>query len=76
MCNQMEEVNFYGATSTIGPAAEIISEDPNILVVENMVESEVLLMTEEATSWLLDWGAFSKLCPLIGHNFGNIWLGI
>ena len=43
------EVDFWNETSIIGLMAKVISEDPSILVVENMVESEVLYTTEEAT---------------------------
>jgi hypothetical protein len=54
--SRSEEVNFCGSSSmtlqcTIG---DITEDDPNILNVESTIKVEVLLMTEEATSWLLD----------------------
>jgi uncharacterized protein YunC (DUF1805 family) len=62
--NRME-VNFCGSSSldswrTIGVIAE---DDPNILTVDNMIEAEVLLTTEEATSWLLNSGASYHVTP-------------
>jgi hypothetical protein len=60
-----EEVNFCGSSfttlhSTIGDAPE---DDPNNLNVESTTEAEVLLTTEEATSWLLDLGASYHVTP-------------
>ena len=49
--SQHEEVNY------VGSSAEILTTDPNILSIENPVESEVLLTTEESGTWLLDLGA-------------------
>ena len=40
----------------VGSSAEILSSDPNILSIENPIESEVLLMTKELSTWLLDLG--------------------
>ena len=34
-----------------------MTTDPNILSIENPAESEVLLMTEESSTWLMDLGA-------------------
>ena len=49
--NRHEEVNY------VGSSAEILTTDPNILSIENPVESKVLLTTEESSIWLLDSGA-------------------
>ena len=38
-------------------------EDRHILTVESITEAEVLLTTEESTSWLLDSGAFYHVTP-------------
>jgi ATP-binding cassette subfamily B (MDR/TAP) protein 1 len=46
--------------STVGVTPE---DDPNILNVESMTEAEVLLTTEDATSWLLDSGASYHVTP-------------
>ena len=63
----IEEVNFYDATSTVinfaNSMVEVTSKDSNILIVENMTKLEVLPMTEEATRWLLDLGAFYHVTP-------------
>ena len=40
-----------------------MTTDPNILSNENLVESEVLLMTEESSTWLLDSGASYHVTP-------------
>ena len=61
--SRTEEVNFIVAASTIVSSAEILLDYPNILVIKNMVQSEVLYMTEEATSWLLDSGASYHVTP-------------
>jgi hypothetical protein len=58
-------VTICGSSSTtlhitIGDTPE---DDPNILNVESTTEAEVLLTTEEATSWLLDLGASYHLTP-------------
>ena len=37
--------------------------DPNILSIENPVKSEVLLTTEESSTWLLDSGASYHVTP-------------
>jgi hypothetical protein len=57
--NRTEEVNFYGSSSTnLRHTIEDTTEDDrNILTVESTTEAKVLLMTQEATSWLLDSGA-------------------
>jgi hypothetical protein len=54
-----EEVNFCGSSSTTlrSTAGVTPEDDPNILNEESTTEAEVLLMTEDATSWLLDSGA-------------------
>ena len=52
-----EEVNY------IGSSANILTNDPNILSIENPVESEVLLTTEESSTWLLDSGASYHVTP-------------
>ena len=56
-------------------------ETPNILVVENMVESEVLYMTEEATIWLLNLGVSyhvtshrSQFRQYTTRNFNVVWV--
>ena len=46
-----EEVNY------IGSSTEILTTNPNILSIENPIESKVLLTTEESSTWLLDSGA-------------------
>ena len=45
-----EEVNY------IGSSAEVLMDNWNILSIENSVESEVLITTEESSTWLLDLG--------------------
>jgi hypothetical protein len=60
-----EEVNFCDSSSTtlrsiIGDTPE---DDPNILNVESTTKAEILLTTEDATSWLLDSGAFYHVTP-------------
>ena len=40
-----------------------MTDDPNILSIENLVESEVLLTTEESSTWLLDSGASYHMTP-------------
>jgi hypothetical protein len=52
-----EEVNFC---STTGGTAD---DDPNIPNVETTTGAEVLLTTEDATSWLLDSGASYHVTP-------------
>jgi hypothetical protein len=54
-----EEVNFCGSSSTTlrSTIGDTLEDDPNILNVESTTEAEVLLTTEDATSWLLDSGA-------------------
>ena len=75
MCNQMEEVNFYGATSTIGPTAEIISEDPNILVVENMVELIVLMGGGWSQEWLHPLSQGGWMCGERERDTHKEWEG-
>ena len=62
---RQEEVNY------ICLSAEVLTENFNILSIENLIESEALLMTEELNTWLL-----GSACPimwfLIDPNFGNI----
>jgi hypothetical protein len=63
--SRTEEVNFCGLSSmtlrnTFGYTPE---DDPNILNMESITEAEVLLMMEEATSWLLDSGASYHVIP-------------
>jgi hypothetical protein len=63
--SRTEEVNFCGSSSTtlrstVGVTPE---DDPNILNVESTTEAEVLLTTEEATSWLLDLGSSYHVTP-------------
>jgi hypothetical protein len=53
--SRTEEVNFCvssspASRSTVGVTPE---DDPNILNVDSMTEAEVLLTTEDATSWSL-----------------------
>jgi hypothetical protein len=57
--NRTEEVNFCGSSSmTLRCTIEDTTEDdPNILTMESMTGAEVLVTTEESTSWLLDSGA-------------------
>ena len=55
--NRQEEVNF------VGSSVEVMIDDPNILSIENSVESEVPLMTEESRTWLLDSGASYHVTP-------------
>jgi hypothetical protein len=43
---------------------DTLEDDPNILTMETTTEAEVLLMTEETTSWLLDSGASYHVTPL------------
>ena len=46
-------MNYCGCTS---PTERVTSEDIHILIVDNTIEAEVLLTTEESTNWLLDSG--------------------
>ena len=55
--NRHEEVNY------VGSSAEILTTHPNILSIENTVESEVLLTTEESSTWLPDLGASYHVTP-------------
>ena len=61
--SQTGEVNFVRVTSIVDSLVEILSDDPNILIIKNMVKSEVLYMIKEATSWLLDSGASNHVTP-------------
>jgi hypothetical protein len=63
--SRMEEVNFCGSSSTtLRSTVEGTPEDDrNILNVESTTEAEVLLTTEEATSWLIDSGASYHVTP-------------
>mgnify|MGYP000255797778 CR=1 FL=1 len=54
-----DEVNY------VGSSAEILTTNPNILSIENPVESEVLLTIENSSTWLLDSGASSCDTSLI-----------
>ena len=51
-----QEVNYISAT-------EVLTENPNILSIENPVKSEVLLTTEESSTCLLDSGASYHVTP-------------
>jgi hypothetical protein len=57
--NLPKEVNFCGSSSTTlrSTIGDTLEDDPNILNVESTIDVEVLLTTEDATSWLLDSGA-------------------
>jgi hypothetical protein len=61
-----EEVNLCGSSSTTlrSTIGDTLEDDPNILNVESTTEAEVLLKTEDATSWLLDSGASYHITPL------------
>jgi hypothetical protein len=63
--NRPEEVNFCGSSSTTLRSTVRVTpeDDPNILNVESTTEAEVLLTTEDATSWLLDSGASYHVNP-------------
>jgi hypothetical protein len=63
--SRMEEVNFCGLSSTTlrSTVGDTLEDDPNILNVESTTEAEVLLTTEDATSWLLDSGASYHVSP-------------
>jgi hypothetical protein len=63
--NRTEEVNFGGSSSTTlqRTNGDTTEDDPNILNVESTTEAEVLLTTDEATSWLLDSGALYHVTP-------------
>jgi hypothetical protein len=63
--NRTEEVNFCGSfPTTLRNTVKVTPEDdPNILNVESTAEAEVLLMTEDATSWLLDSGVSYDVTP-------------
>ena len=52
-----EEVNY------VGSSIEVLTDNPNILSIENSVESEILLMTEESSIWLLDSSASYHVTP-------------
>ena len=51
---RQEEVNY------ICLSAEVLTENFNILSIENLIESEALLMTEELNTWLL-----GSACPIM-----------
>jgi hypothetical protein len=63
--NRHEEVNFCGSSFTTlrRTNGDTPEDDPNIVNVESTTEAEVLLTTEEATSWLLDSGASYHVTP-------------
>jgi hypothetical protein len=63
--NRTVEVNFCSSSSTTlrRTIGDITEDDPNILTVESTTEAEVLLTTEEATSWLFDSGASYHVTP-------------
>ena len=54
---QHEEVSY------VSSSAEFLMTVPNILSIENLVESEVLLTIEESSTWLLDSGASYHVTP-------------
>ena len=58
--NRTKEVNYSGSTST---AERITTEDTHMLTVESITKAEVLLTTEESTSWLLDSGSSYHVTP-------------
>jgi hypothetical protein len=60
-----KEVNFSGSSSTTLPSTirDTPEDDLNILNVKSTTEAEVLLTTEDATSWLLDSGASYHVTP-------------
>jgi hypothetical protein len=67
--SRTKEVNFCGSSSTtlrstIGGTPK---DDPNILNVGRTTEAEILLTTEEATSWLLDSGASYDVTPFLSQ---------
>ena len=76
---KIEEVNFCGVASSVrtlaNSTAKITMEDPNIHIAENMVEPELLFMTEK-----LRVGFLIQVPPTmwlhIGHKFGRIPLEI
>ena len=43
--------------------AKVLTDNPNRLSIENLVEPEVLFTTEESSTWLLDSGAFYHVTP-------------
>ena len=47
----------------VGSLAEILWSDPNILSIENPVESEILLVTKESSTWLVDSSASYHVTP-------------
>ena len=53
-------MNYCSSTSTTERST---TEDTHILTVESITEAEVLLTTEESTSWLLDSGASYHVTP-------------
>jgi hypothetical protein len=63
--SRTEEVNFCGSSSTTKRRTNVdtMEDDANILTVESMTEAEVLLTTEDATSWLLDSGSSYHVTP-------------
>ena len=74
-------MKLSGATSTLGSLSnsttEIISEEPDILIVDNKVEAEVLF-----TSWLLHSGASYHVTPhrsqfwqYTAYNFDSFHVG-
>ena len=52
-----DEVNY------VDSSAKIMTTDPNIRSIENLDKLEVLLMTEESSTWLLDSGASYLVTP-------------
>ena len=42
-----DEINY------VGSSVDILTSDPNIVSIENLVKLEVLLMNEESSTWLL-----------------------
>ena len=70
---KLGELNIRVANvNYIDSSIEVLTDDPNILSIENRVKSEVLLTTEELSTWLLDSGASYHVTPHIYPNFSNI----
>jgi hypothetical protein len=82
--SRTEKVNFCGSSSTtlLRTNGDTMEDDLNILIVDSTTEAEVLLTTEEATSWLLDSGASYHVTPFrsqfrsyMARNFEPVRVG-
>ena len=63
-----EEINY------VGSSAEVLTNDPNILYIENSIESKVLLTTKDSNTCRLDSSASYHVTPC-RLQFKQYWAG-